>query len=66
MAAVLAMAPVAGIPPTRPDAMLPAPCAISSIFERCLLPIMASATTHDKSDSIAARTAIVNAFGSNA
>ena len=63
MAAVLAIAPVAGIPPKSAEAIFPAPCAISSVSERCLLLIMPSATTQERSDSIAASTAIVNAFG---
>ncbi len=63
-AAVLAIAPVAGIPPKNPDAIFPAPCAISSAFERWRLPIIPSATTQDKSDSMAARIAMVNASGS--
>lgn len=62
-AAVLAIAPVAGIPPKSAEAIFPAPCAISSVSERCLLLIMPSATTQERSDSIAASTAIVNAFG---
>ena len=63
LAAVLAIAPVAGIPPNRADTRLPAPCATSSILGLCLLPIIPSETTHDKSDSIPASTAIVNASG---
>ena len=62
-AAVLAMAPVAGIPPKSADTTLPAPCATSSILGLCLLPTIPSATTHDKSDSIPASTAIVSASG---
>ena len=62
-AAVLAIAPVAGIPPKRAEAMLLAPWATSSMSERCLPLIIPSATTQESRDSIAARTAIVNAFG---
>ena len=60
LAAVLAIAPVAGIPPNNAEPILPIPCATSSIFERCFEFIILSATTHERSDSIAARTAIVN------
>ncbi len=63
LAAVLAIAPVAGIPPNSADPMLPIPCATSSILERCLELIILSATTQDNRDSIAARMAIVNASG---
>ena len=62
-AAVLAIAPVAGIPPNRAEHIFPIPCAVSSVFERCFLLIIPSATTHDKSDSIPARSAIVSASG---
>ena len=64
LAAVLAIAPVAGIPPNKADAIFPAPCATSSISERCFPLIIPSATTQESSDSMAANTAIVNAFGS--
>ena len=47
----------------RPEKIFPNPCAISSVFELCLSPIMPSDTTHERSDSIAARIAIVNALG---
>ena len=50
--AVLAMAPVAGIPPNNADAILPTPCPINSILERCLLPIIPSDITQDSKDSI--------------
>ena len=63
LAAVLTIAPVAGIPPNNAEPTLPSPCAINSIFERCLELIILSATTHDSSDSIAARMAIVKASG---
>ena len=62
-AAVRAMAPVAGIPPNNAEAMFPAPCATNSISERCFPLIMPSATTQESRDSIAARIAMVNAFG---
>ena len=64
MAAVLAMAPVAGIPPKHAEPILATPCATSSMLERCFDAIILSATTADKSDSIPANTAIVNAFES--
>ncbi len=59
--AVRAIAPVAGMPPNSGDAMFATPCATSSMFDRCLPPIIPSATTADRSDSIAASIAIVNA-----
>ena len=65
LAAVRAMAPVAGIPPNSADAMLPVPCAISSVLELWWLPIIPSETTQERSDSIPARMAIVNALGSS-
>jgi len=64
LAAVLAIAPVAGIPPNKAEAILPAPWATSSMSERCFPLIIPSATTQERSDSIAASTAMVNAFGS--
>ena len=63
LAAVLAMAPVAGIPPNNAEVMLPAPWAISSILERCLLFTILSATTQESNDSMAARIAMVKASG---
>ena len=63
LAAVLAMAPVAGIPPNNAEVMLPAPWAINSMLERCLLFTMLSATTQESRDSIAARIAMVKASG---
>ena len=59
--AVRAIAPVAGMPPNSGAAMFATPCATSSMLDRCLPPIMPSATTADNSDSIPARSAIVNA-----
>ena len=61
LAAVLAIAPVAGIPPNKADAIFPTPCAINSVFELCFSPIIPSATTADNKDSIAAKMAIVKA-----
>ena len=53
LVAVRAMAPVAGMPPKSGETMLATPCATSSMLERCLPPIMPSATTAESSDSIA-------------
>ena len=61
--AVRAIAPVAGMPPKRGLAMFAIPCAISSVFESCFVPIIPSATTAESSDSIAASTAIEIAVG---
>ena len=66
LAAVRAIAPVAGMPPNNADAIFPAPCATNSISERCFPLIMPSATTQESRDSIAASTAMVNAFGTAA
>ena len=63
-AAVRAMAPVAGIPPNSTEPMLPTPCATSSMLLRWCELIMLSATTQDRSDSIAARMAMVMPLGS--
>ena len=60
-AAVLAIAPVAGIPPKRPEAIFPTPCPINSAFDLCLLPIIPSETTQESNDSIDAKIAMVNA-----
>ena len=59
LAAVRAMAPVAGMPPNSTEPMLPTPCATSSMLQRWWPEIMESATTHDSSDSMAARMAMV-------
>ena len=63
-AAVRAIAPVAGMPPNNTDAMLPTPCATSSVLARWCALIMESATTQDSSDSMAAKMAIVAPFAS--
>jgi len=63
LAAVRAIAPVAGIPPNNTEPILPIPCPISSWLLLCLLFTIPSATTAERRDSIAARIAIVNAFG---
>src|SRR6266566_3001093 len=59
--AVRAIAPVAGIPPNRGDAMFATPWATSSMLERWRPPIIPSATTAESNDSIAPSSAIVNA-----
>jgi hypothetical protein len=59
LAAVRAMAPVAGMPPKQIEAMLAAPWAQSSRLDLCRPPIMPSATTAQSSDSIAANSAMV-------
>ena len=64
LAAVRAMAPVAGIPPNSAEQVLPRPCATSSILELWRAPIISSATTALSRDSMAARMAMVNASGS--
>ena len=61
MAAVLAIAPVAGIPPKSTDIKFPTPWATNSALDLCLLPVIPSDTTADSNDSIAANIAIVNA-----
>ena len=65
-AAVLAIAPVAGMPPNNAEPMLPIPCATSSMLELCFEPIIPSATTQESRDSIAASTAMVSASGKSA
>src|SRR5262249_41697123 len=61
LVAVRAMAPVAGIPPTSGTAILAIPCATSSTLGLCLSPLIRSETTADISDSIAPKSATVNA-----
>ena len=63
LAAVLAMAPVAGMPPKLAEPMLAMPCAISSMLDLCLDPTMESATTAESRDSIPAKSAMVTALG---
>ena len=50
----------------RPAAILPTPCATSSLLERWRRPDMPSATTAESRDSIAPRMAIAIASGSTA
>ncbi len=54
-----AIAPVAGIPPNTGDATFATPCAISSMFERWRFPVIPSATTAERSDSMPASRAMV-------
>ena len=61
LVAVLAMAPVAGMPPKMGVRMFAIPCAISSVLDRCLPPIMPSATTAESSDSIPPSRAMARA-----
>ncbi len=56
--AVRAMAPVAGMPPKSGEAMFATPWATSSMFERCLRPVIPSATTAERSDSMPASSAM--------
>ena len=55
------MAPVAGIPPKRGEAMLAMPWAMSSVLESWWSPTTPSATVADSSDSMAPSMAMVNA-----
>ena len=66
LVAVLAIAPVAGNPPNRGDAIFATPCAINSTFGLCLSPLMRSETTADISDSMAPSIATVIAGESSA
>ena len=66
LVAVRASAPVAAMPPKKGARMLPRPRPISSASGSWRLPVMPSATTADKSDSIAPSIAIVNAAGRSA
>ena len=61
LAAVLAIAPVAGMPPKSPEKILPRPWPTSSALDLCVSPIIPSDTTAESSDSIPARIAIVKA-----
>src|SRR5215213_3551613 len=55
LVAVRAIVPVAQMPPNKGDATLAMPWATSSQFDRCRLPLIASATTAESSDSIPAK-----------
>ena len=47
LVAVRAIVPVTLMPPNIAEAILAIPCATSSMFERCLRPVMLSATFAD-------------------
>src|SRR6185295_10434262 len=66
LVAVRATVPVTQMPPNRIETILPTPCALSSQFDRCLRPVMPSATTADKSDSMAPSSAIAMPSGNTA
>src|SRR5258708_2387314 len=66
LVAVRAMVPVTQMPPNKADPILAKPCATSSQLERCLRPVMPSATTADNSDSIAPNSANEIASGNTA
>ncbi|MNP47212.1 hypothetical protein D3C76_1412550 [compost metagenome] len=61
LVAVRAMAPVAGMPPNRGVTILAMPWPTSSRLLLCRLPDMPSATTADKSDSMAPSMAMTKA-----
>src|SRR5579862_150817 len=63
LVAVLAIAPVAGMPPKKADPKLAIPCPTSSQLDLCLPPDMPSATIAESNDSMAANRAIVIASG---
>jgi hypothetical protein len=51
--AVRAMVPVTQKPPKMAEPTFATPCATSSAFDRCCAPVIPSATTAERSDSIA-------------
>src|SRR5690554_1077360 len=61
LVAVLAIAPVAGIPPNIEEKQLATPWATNSALERCLPPIIPSLTTAESNDSIPPSKAMANA-----
>jgi hypothetical protein len=61
--AVRASAPVAAIPPKNGATMLPIAEPTSSALGSCFVPVMPSAMTAERSDSIAPSIAIANAAG---
>src|SRR3990172_7541887 len=63
LVAVLAIAPVAGIPPKKIEPIFAIPCPTSSQLDLWRVPAIPSATTADKSDSIPAKNAMVMASG---
>ena len=60
------MVPVTQKPPKSAAPMFATPCATSSMFDRCCVPDMPSATIADKSDSIAPSRVKLKAQGSAA
>src|ERR1700676_204459 len=66
LVAVRAMVPVTHMPPNSADPILAKPCATNSQLERCLRPVMPSATTADSKDSIAPSNANAMASGRTA
>ncbi len=65
LVAVLAMAPVAGIPPNSEVAILAIPWPTSSLLLLCLVLAILSATTADSKDSIPPSIAITQAAGNS-
>ena len=63
--AVRAMVPVTQRPPNSAEPMFATPCATSSQFERWRRPVMPSATTADRSDSMAPSSVSDRAEGSS-
>src|ERR1700683_2992691 len=66
LVAVRAIVPVTQMPPKKLDATLATPCATSSILERCLRPLMPSATLADSRLSTAPSSANEIADGNTA
>ena len=66
LVAVRAMVPVTQMPPNSAEPILATPCATSSQLERWRRPVMPSATTADRSDSMAPSSAKAMASGSTA
>ena len=66
LVAVRAIVPVTQMPPNSAEPILPTPCATSSILERCLRPVMLSATTADNRLSILPSSVKATASGSTA
>lgn len=64
--AVRAIVPVTQMPPKSAEQIFATPWAISSMLERCLRPVIPSATTADSKDSIAPRRANETASGKTA
>ena len=66
LVAVRAIVPVTHMPPNVTEAIFAAPWATSSQLERCLRPVIPSATTADSSDLIAPSKAMATASGRTA